>query len=134
MKAKIIGCIREYIVGLSIITIIVGLVVLFMGVIWLLFNEWLLSNKTTLGFYTDIINQLEGWNIYLLVIGFILLAMGVWYLYIYHKNKKFILEELETNKRSELIKVHTELKTAVRHMPSKYKRLLQEKEKELKIK
>ena len=128
MKAKIIGCIREYIVGLSIITIIIGLVVLFMGVIWLWFNE------ATLGFYTDIINQLEGWNIYLLVIGFILLAIGVWYLYTYHKNKKFILEEFKTNKRSELIKVHTELKTVVKYMPSKYKRLLQEKEEELKIK
>jgi H+/Cl- antiporter ClcA len=128
MKAKIIGCIREYIVGLSIITIIIGLVVLFMGVMWLWFNE------ATLGFYTDIINQLEGWNMYLLVIGFILLAIGVWYLYTYHKNRKFILEEFETNKRSEFLKVHTELKAVVKYMPSKYKRLLQEKEKELKIK
>jgi len=119
---------REYVLILSIIAIIIGLVVLFMGVMWLWFNE------ATLGFYTDIINQLEGWNIYLLVIGFILLAIGVWYLYTYHKNRKFILEEFETNKRSEFLKVHTELKAVVKHMPSKYKRLLQEKEKELKIK
>ena len=80
-------------------------------------------------FSEDILN----WWLYFLIIGFIIFATGVWYLYSYLKNRKFILEELETNKRSELIKRHTELKNTVRHMPSKYQKMLKAKEEELKI-
>jgi hypothetical protein len=74
------------------------------------------------------------WSGYLLIIGFIILLTGIYYLYTYLKDRKFILEELETNKRSEILKKHIELKKAVKHMPSKYKKMLKEKEEEFKIK
>ena len=44
------------------------------------------------------------------------------------------LEELRTNKRSEIIKMHAELKSVVKHLPSKYRKMLKDKEKELSIK
>ena len=42
--------------------------------------------------------------------------------------------EIETNKRSEFIRKHAELKDSVKYLPSKYRAMLQQKEKELKIK
>ncbi len=48
--------------------------------------------------------------------------------------KNFIIKEIETNKRSEFIKLHAELKNSVKYLPSKYKEMLRQKEKELKIK
>jgi hypothetical protein len=44
------------------------------------------------------------------------------------------LEELATNKRSELLKMHSELKLTAKKLPSKYRNMLKEKEKEFKIK
>ena len=49
-------------------------------------------------------------------------------------DKKFILEEIKTDKRSEFIKRHNELRNTVKRLPSKYKEMLKEKEKELGIK
>ena len=74
------------------------------------------------------------WSFYILAFGFIVFVIGVYYLYVYLKNRKFILKELETNKRSELTKRHAELKTTVKHMPSKYQKMLKEKERELRLK
>ena len=128
MGGKITRFLREYIFALSILLTILGLIVLLMGVIW----YW--AGGVNLGIYTEIIKNLADWNAYLLVLGLIVFGMGIWYLYSYFKNKKFILEELETNKRSEFLKTHSEIKDIVRHMPSKYKKMLKEKEKELKIK
>ena len=82
----------------------------------------------------DFIRNLGDWNFYILIVGFIFLGAGIYYLYTYLKNKKFILDEIKTNKRSELLKKHAELKNTVRHMPSKYHKMLKDKEKELKIK
>jgi len=67
------------------------------------------------------------------LIGFIAFIAGVWYLYSFLKNKKFVLDELKTNKRSELLKRHAELKSTVKYLPSKYQKMLKDKEKELKI-
>jgi len=78
-------------------------------------------------------SEYQDWSSYLLILGFIVFGFGIWYLYSYSKDRKFILEEMETNKRSELIKKHNELKVAVKHMPSKYKKMLKDKEDELKI-
>ena len=125
---KITGLLREFVFGLSIIIMIVGLFALFMGVIWYFLKD------LQLGFYTDTVKNLGEWNIYMLVIGLIVFGMGVWYLYNYFKNRKFVLEEIETNKRSEFLKKHSELKDTVRHLPSKYKKMLKEKEEELRIK
>jgi len=128
MAGKITRFLREYVFGLSIIVMIVGFVLLLMGVIRYWFGD------LQLGFYTDAIRNLEDWNAYLLIIGLIIFGIGVWYLYSYFKNRKFVLEEFKTNKRSELLKRHSELKDTVRYLPSKYKKMVAEKEKELRIK
>lgn len=128
MAGKITGFLREYVFGLSVIVMIIGFVLLLMGVIWYGFRD------LQLGFYTDTIQNLKDWNAYLLVIGLIIFGIGVWYIYSYFKNRKFVLEELKTNKRSEFLKRHSELKDTVRYLPSKYKKMLKEKEDELRIK
>jgi hypothetical protein len=73
------------------------------------------------------------WSPYMIIMGFFVSVIGVYYLYSYMKNKKFVLEEIQTNKRSEFLKKHNELKDSVRYLPSKYKKLLENKEKELRI-
>jgi hypothetical protein len=83
-----------------------------------------------LGISQDVLN----WSLYVLIGGFIVFIAGIWYLWVFIKNKRFLLKELETNKRSEFMKLQSELQEAVRHLPSKYKKLLSEKEESLKIK
>ncbi len=129
MTGKISGFIREYIFVLSAITTIVGLFLLFMGVLWFWFRDVVEGNDAL-----NFIRALEDGNAYLLVAGFIILFIGLYYLYIFLKNKKFVLEEFRTNKRSELLKKHNELKGIVKHLPSKYQKMLKDKEDELKIK
>ena len=133
MSGKITGFFRNYVLLFSIIFVIVGLVVFLMGALWFGLRDMVTSGDLQLGFYTSLIKDLDDWNFYLLVVGFILLATGIWYLYSYLKNRKFVLEEIKTNKRSELLKKHNELKNIVRHLPSKYQKKLRDKEKELKI-
>ena len=123
MKEKIVGFLRNYVFPLSIITLIIGLILLIWGVIY----YW---NADLVGF----IKELGGYNAYVLVIGLIIFGIGVYYLYSYLTKKKLLMEELETNKRSEFLKKHSELKEIVRHLPSKYKAMLKEKEEELNIK
>lgn len=123
MKEKIVGFLRNYVLPLSIITLIIGLILLIWGVIY----YW---NADLVGF----IKELGGYNAYVLVIGLIIFGIGVYYLYSYLTKKKLLMEELETNKRSEFLKKHSELKEIVRHLPSKYKAMLKEKEEELNIK
>ena len=123
MKEKIVGFLRNYVFPLSIITLIIGLILLIWGVIY----YW---NADLVGF----IRELGGYNAYVLVIGLIIFGIGVYYLYSYLTKKKLLMEELETNKRSEFLKKHSELKEIVRHLPSKYKAMLKEKEEELNIK
>jgi hypothetical protein len=124
MSGKISGFLREYVLFFSTIITIVGLFVFILGITGL----WYQALWEQLG-----ISEYINWNIYLLIIGFIVLITGVYYLYVYLKNRKFILDELKTNKRSELLKKHNELKNAVKHMPSKFKNMLKDKEDELKI-
>ena len=124
MSGKITGFFREYVFGLSIITFIVGLVLLILSLIHYFLAEY----------QPEFIENLGEWNFYLVLIGLIIFAFGAYYLYSYLKNRKFVLEEFKTNKRSELLKKHSELKDTVRYMPSKYKKMLKEKEEELRIK
>jgi hypothetical protein len=126
MAGKISGFFREFVVAFSIILIIVGIFVLMLGITGILEG----NPMNFLNLSKDILN----WGLYFLILGFLLFGTGVWYLYSFSKNRKFILEELETNKRSELIKRHTELKNVVKHLPSKYKKMLNDKEQELSIK
>jgi hypothetical protein len=99
-----------------------------MGIVWYWWRD------LQLGSYTDTVIKLGDWNAYLLVVGIIIFAFGLWYLYSYHKNKNFVLREIRTNKRSELQKRHSELKETVKRLPFKYKKMLADKEEELGIK
>lgn len=125
MGGKINNFLREYVFGLSIIFTILGFILLFMSGSYYAFE----------GFGLDFINNLQDWNLYLLILGFVVFAwFGVYYLYSFITNRKFVLEELETNKRSEFLKKHSQVKIKVKHLPSKYHKMLKDKEKELKIK
>lgn len=120
MTGRINSFLREYIFILSVVITIIGLVVLVIG---------------ALGTFTDMFLETMGnWNLYILVIGIILFLTGFYYLYNYISKKRFVLSEIETNKRSEFVKRHRDLKSAVKFLPKKYSQLLMEKEKELKIK
>jgi len=125
---KITALLREYVLGLSIITIIIGLFLLLMGIIYYWFKD------VKLGFYTDIIMDLGEWNAFILIAGLIILGIGIYYFYSYYTQRKFVVEEIQTNKRSEFLKRHKEVKVKVKHLPSKYQELVKNKEKELKIK
>jgi hypothetical protein len=129
MPGKITGFIREYIVVLSALTTLVGFKLLLMGVLFYGFNDLVKHNELLYVIY-----NLEDWNLYLLLVGFFVFFIGVYYLYRYLKNKKFVLKELKTNKRSEFLKKHKELKTTVKYLPSKYQKMLEAKEDELQIK
>lgn len=134
MGNKITNFLRDQVFIFSLIITIISLTLVFMGVIWYGLRDYLLDNKIPLGVYTQTIENLEEWNFYILAVGFVFLLIGVWYLYSYLVNKRFLLKELKTNKRSELIKTRHELEVKARHLPSKYKEMLEEKLKELKIK
>ena len=127
MSGKITRFLREYVLIFSSILTILGIILLSIGIT----GVW----------YVDIAKELMNlsddflkWSFYLLALGFIVFVIGAYYLYVYLKNRKFILKELQTNKRSELTKRHAELKTTVKHMPSKYQKMLKEKERELRLK
>ena len=126
MSGKINRFLREYIFGLSIIVLIVGLVITLFGVLGI----W----TTVLHDSLNIPENILVWSPYIFVIGIILFLTGVYYLYAFLKNKRFLIEEIETKRRSDFIKKHQELKNSVRFLPSKYQNMLKEKEKELKIK
>jgi len=129
MASKITGFMREYVFGLSIITIILGLFLLFMGVLWFWFKNIVEDNNVL-----QLISNLEDGNAYLLVAGLIIFGIGLYYLYSYLNNRKFALEELKTDKRSEFLKKHNELKNIVKYLPSKYQKMLKDKEDELRVK
>jgi hypothetical protein len=126
MAGKITGFFREFVLFFSIILTIIGICILYVGVVGIL-------EDNTMNFL-NFSQELLKWGLYFLIIGFILLITGLWYLYSYLKNRKFILDELKTNKRSELMKKHNEMKNVVKHLPSKYKKMLKAKERELGIK
>jgi len=127
MAGKISGFLREHVLIFSIILTIIGIILLFLGVTGIWFQD---IPKNVLHFSQEILD----WSLYILIIGFIVFLTGAWYLYSFIKNRKFILNELKTNKRSELIKKHAELKNTVRHLPSKYQKMLTDKDEEFNIK
>jgi uncharacterized protein involved in cysteine biosynthesis len=127
MSGKITGFLREYVFILSIIFTILGCIVLVIGITGMWFQDIL---KNMLGFSDEILN----WSLYILIIGLIVFGIGVYYLYSYLTTRKFVIEELDTNKRSEFLKKHIEVKQKVKHLPSKYQKMLKEKEGELQIK
>ena len=72
-------------------------------------------------------------SIIAIIVGAIIIIIGLFGIF-FQDEMNFIIKEIETNKRSEFIKKHVELKNSVRYLPSKYKSMLKQKEKELKIK
>ena len=127
MKGKITGFLRENILILSLVTIILGVIILIIGLLGILFQDEI---KNMITFMNDLIP----WCPYILIIGLIIFGTGIYYLYMFISKKNFVIKEIETNKRSEFIKKHAELKNSVKYLPSKYKTMLKQKEKELKIK
>ena len=121
MAGKITSILREYVFGMSLLLIIISLILLVFSIL-------------TLSGMTTIFTTLELWNAYILVLSLITFAIGAYYQYSYQKNKRFVIQELETNKRSELCKRHKELRHRSKHLPTKYQKLLKEKEHELNIK
>lgn len=126
MAGKITGFFREFVLFFSIILTVLGIIILFIGVTGILEDHPMN--------FLNLSDTVLEWGLYLLMVGFIIFITGLWYLYSYFKNRKFLLEELKTNKRSELIKRHAELKSTVKHLPSKYQKMLKNKEQELSIK
>ena len=129
MSGRIIGFLREYILGLSILTIIPGVVFIFMGVVFVFFNKIAEPTNSLLHF----IYVIDVWNDYILIAGLIIFGIGVYYLYSYLNKRKFVLDELRTDKRSEILKKRNKLEATVKHLPSKYQRMLSEKEEEFNI-
>lgn len=126
MAGKISSFFREYVYGFSILLIIIGLILLILSILSL--------QQITLDGLIAVFIELGLWNAYILILGLIILATGSYYLYSFQKDKRFVLKEFDTNKRSELLKRHKELRQRVKHLPSKYQHLLNEKEQELHIK
>jgi hypothetical protein len=57
----------------------------------------------------------------------------VYYLYSYITKRKYVLDELKTDKRSEILKKRSKLESTVKKLPSKYQKMLTEKEEEFNI-
>jgi hypothetical protein len=130
MAGRIIGFLREYTLALSILIIIPGVVFIFMGLIYLFLSS--VAEPTTSLFHF-IKDPLGVWNDYILIAGLIIFGIGVYYLYSYSNKRKFVLDELKTDKRSEILKKRNKLESTVKHLPKKYQRMLAEKEDEFNI-
>lgn len=130
MYGRIVGFLREYILGLSILTIILGVILTLMGVVYYGFNK-IEPPNFPLHFIFDPIAE---WNAYALAIGLIILGIGIYYLYSYLTKRKLLLDELKTDKRSEVLKKRNKLETTVKHLPRKYQQMLSDKEEEFNIK
>ena len=126
MREKIIRFFRENILILSIITMIIGLIILIFGILGIWFQDEI---KNILEF----MSILFPWCPYILIIGLLIFGTGLYYLYMFITKKNFIIKEIETNKRSEFIKKHVELKNSAKYLPIKYKEMIKQKEKEFKI-
>jgi len=100
-----------------------------MGVIFLFFNSVGEPANSPLHF----IYALDVWNDYILIAGLIILGFGVYYLYSYITKRKYVLDELKTDKRSEILKKRSKLESAVKKLPSKYQKMLSDKEDEFNI-
>jgi hypothetical protein len=130
MAGKITGFLREYVAVFSVIITIIGLFLLFMGVTWYWVRSVVQPTTTPIHF----IYTLGEWNAYTLTAGLIILGIGLYYIYSFLKKRKFVLDELKSDKRSEILKMRVKLESTVKHLPSKYQRMLTKKEDDLNIK
>jgi len=101
-----------------------------MGVVYLFFINITEPTNSLLHFIKDPIGI---WNDYILIAGLIIFGIGVYYLYSYITKRKYVLDELKTDKRSEILKRRSKLESTVKQLPSKYQKMLSEKEEEFNI-
>jgi len=101
-----------------------------MGVVYLFFID--IAEPVTSPFHF-IKDPVGIWNDYILIAGLIILGIGVYYVYSYITKRKYVLEELKSDKRSEILKKRSKLESTVKQLPSKYKKMLSDKEDELNI-
>lgn len=118
---------REIRFPVSLLLLILGLVFFLSSVTWLFFRE------SDMGIIKNLSNLFGQWNYYLIVAGIILISVGGWYSYDYMKKKKFLLDEIKTDRKSELVKKKTELEYIVKRLPKKYEKMLRDKEEKLGI-
>ena len=112
---------REYIFVLSILIIATGVILVSIGIIGIWFSN------LNLGMFIDIIHTIGGYISYVFVAGIIVLGIGTWYLYDFLIKRKRFLKEIDTSKRSEFIKKHVEMGELAKTLPSKYKKMFEEK-------
>lgn len=129
MSGRITRFLREYVFALSILTMIPGILFMFMGVVYLFFIDIAEPTDSLLHF----IYIVDIWNDYILVAGLIIFGIGVYYLYSFLTKRKYVLDELKTDKRSEILKKRSKLQNTVKRLPSKYKQMLLDKEEEFNI-
>jgi hypothetical protein len=130
MSGRIVGFLREYILAESILIMIPAAIFIFMGVVYLFFIGIADPINSPLHF---IKNPIGIWNDYILIAGLIILGIGVYYLYSFITKRKYVLDELKTDKRSEILKKRSKLESTVKHLPSKYQKMLSDKEEECNI-
>jgi hypothetical protein len=106
-----------------------ALLFIIMGVVYLFFISS--AEPTTSLFH--FIYQVGIWNDYILVLGLILLSISAYYLYSFFTKRKYVLDELKTDKRSEILKKRSKLESTVKQLPSKYQKMLSDKEDEFDI-
>jgi ABC-type anion transport system duplicated permease subunit len=130
MSGKITGFLREYVLALSILLLIPALLFIVMGVIYVFFSSIAEPADSPFHFITA---SFGIWNDYIFIIGLILLGIALYYLYSYFTKRSFVIDELGTDKRSELLKMRNKLESTVKHLPSKYQKMLSDKEDEYNI-
>jgi len=101
-----------------------------MGVIYVFFIDIAVPTNSLLHF----IYNIGIWNDYILIAGLIIFGIGVYYIYSLLTKRKFVLDELKTDKRSEILKKRNKLEATVKHLPRKYQQMLTDKEEEFSIK
>jgi hypothetical protein len=100
MAGKIAGFLREYVAVFSNIITIIGFYLFFMGVSWYWIRGLISPTKTPIHF----IYTLGEWNAYTLTAGLIILGIGLYYIYSFLKKRKFVMDELKSDKRSEILR------------------------------
>jgi len=116
---------REIRFPLSLLIFVLGIIFFISSIAWLFFRE------TNLSLISDLSRFFGDWNYYLIVVGIVLLFVGGWYSYDYIKKKRYLLEEIKTDRKSEFVKKKAELEAIVKSLPKKYERMLREKEEKL---
>jgi hypothetical protein len=130
MSGRIVGFLREYVLALSILILIPAIIFIFMGVVYLFLGSTIEPTTSPLHFINDPIGI---WNDYILIAGLIILSISVYYMYSFFSKRKMVLDELKTDKRSEILKKRSKLESTVKHLPSKYAKMLSDKEDEFNI-